>query len=197
MAVQRRAVIYTRCAPDIQTDQNQLLQLREHAERIGYEIVAELSDRARVGRGRMERPAFKRLTAMITRREFDILLCWRADRLCRSLSDLLAILQALQAKGVDLVLLQQEIDTSQPGEQFLIQSIRVFAELEKSIHREKILAGLEMVRKSGVRLGRPSVASNPEVISEVRALRAAGIPINKISRKLRIGVQTTMKILAA
>ena len=54
---------------------------------------------------------------------------WSVDRLGRSLTDLLAVLQELHAKGVDLYLHQQGLDTSTPSGRAMFQMLGVFAEL--------------------------------------------------------------------
>jgi DNA invertase Pin-like site-specific DNA recombinase len=198
MAIQRRAVIYTRCTPDAQTNQNQLLQLRGHAERMGYEIVAELTDWSISGaKGKSERAAYKRLCAIIARREVDMIVCWSVDRLSRSLTDLLQFLQEIQAKRVDLFLHQQALDTSTPSGKAMFQLLNVFTDLHQSVIAERMRAGIENARRQGKRLGRPSVASSPAVVASVRALRERGMSVHAIAKTLRIGVGTTQKILAA
>ena len=62
-----------------------------------------------------KRPAFDRMMAGVARRDFDIIAAWAVDRLGRSLQNLLAFLGELKAKGVDLYLHQQGLDTSTPA----------------------------------------------------------------------------------
>jgi DNA invertase Pin-like site-specific DNA recombinase len=63
------------------------------------------------------------------------------DRLGRSLTDLLGILQGLQDKGVDLFLHQQGLDTSTTAGRAMFQMLGVFAEFERGIIRERVNAG--------------------------------------------------------
>jgi DNA invertase Pin-like site-specific DNA recombinase len=195
MTTAKRAVIYTRRSADARIDENQLLQLLSYARQGGYEILAELSDPPSGAKGKDH--GLKRLRAMVDRGLVDIVLCVSVDALVRSVSDLIAFLQALRAKQVDLYLQQQAFDTSSPSGREAQRLLEVFAELERSLTRSKILAGLERARAQGIRLGRPSIASNPSVIAEVRALRAEGMSVHKIAKKLRIGVQTTQRLVAA
>jgi DNA invertase Pin-like site-specific DNA recombinase len=194
MTTAKRAVIYSRSSKDTQATENQLLQLRSYSCLLGYDILAELSDP--VGAAKGKDYGFKRLRTMVARREVDIVLCWSVDILSRSLNDLVAFLQELRVKQVDLFLHHQDFDTSTPSGRDTYRLLEVFSELEQSLTRSKILAGLERARAQG-RLGRPSVASNPTVIAEVRALKAAGVSANAIAKKLKIGVGTTHRILAA
>jgi len=63
----------------------------------------------------------------------------------------------LQAKGCDLYLHQQGIDTSTPSGRMLFQMLSVFAEFEREMIRERVVAGLERTKSKGTRLGRPKL----------------------------------------
>ena len=74
---------------------------------------------------------------------------WSVDRLGRSLTDLLGILQNLHDKGVDLFLHQQGLDTSTSAGKAMFQMLGVFAEFERGIIRERVNAGLARARAKG------------------------------------------------
>lgn len=194
----KKVALYSRVSTDIQTAENQLRELRAYAERMGYRIVAELIDNGISGsKGRGSRPAYNRLCEMISRKEIDIVLSWSVDRISRSLPDLLSFLGELKAKGVDLFLHQNNLDTSTPGGRALFQMLGVFSELETAIMKERIHAGLNRARAEGKKLGRPSVADSPQIINSVRLLREKDMAIHAIAKNLRIGVGTVQKILNA
>ena len=69
------------------------------------------------------------------RRRFDVAMAWSIDRVGRSLSDLLATIQHLEAVRVDLYLDQQNIDTTTPTGRLLFQITGALAEFERSIIR--------------------------------------------------------------
>ena len=74
-----------------------------------------------------------RIDAMIkavNAKEFDMVAAWSVDRLGRSLTDLLGILQGLHDKGVDLFLHQQGLDTSTTAGKAMFQMMGVFAEFD-------------------------------------------------------------------
>jgi DNA invertase Pin-like site-specific DNA recombinase len=75
---------------------------------------------------------------------------WSVDRLGRSLQDLLSLLGELHAKGVDLCLHQQGLDTSTPSGRAMYQMMGVFAEFERAMIRERVMAGLARARKEGL-----------------------------------------------
>jgi DNA invertase Pin-like site-specific DNA recombinase len=153
MAVQRRSTLYNRVSTDVQTTENQLLQLRDHAARMNLRIVAELEDERISGnKGKARRPGFDRLCNMIARGEVDIVLCYSVETLSYSLNDLVGFLLKLQSKNVELFLHQHpSLDTSNPSAYALLA---LFAELERSLVRDRIMLGLDRARKNGIPLGR-------------------------------------------
>ena len=90
----------------------------------------------------------------MARREFDQVATWSVDRLGRSLQDLVVFLGELHAKGVDLYLHQQGIDTATPAGKAMFQMMWVFAEFERAMIIERGNAGLARARAQGKRLGR-------------------------------------------
>ncbi len=120
---------------------------------------------------------------------------WSVDRLGRSLTDLLSILQCLRDKGVDLFLHQQGLDTSTTAGRAMFQMLSVFAEFERGIIRERVNAGLARARANGTKLGRRPV--KPAVEARIRQLRAKGDGILKIGRKLGIGTSVVQRVVAA
>jgi DNA invertase Pin-like site-specific DNA recombinase len=75
---------------------------------------------------------------------------WSVDRLGRSLQDLIEVLSDLHAKGVDLYLHQQGLDTSTPSGRAMHQMMGVFAGFERAIIRERILSGLARAKAEGI-----------------------------------------------
>jgi DNA invertase Pin-like site-specific DNA recombinase len=90
--------------------------LQAVAKRHGWDVVTVYKDQGISGaKGRDKRPGLDRLMQAVARREIDMVAAWSVDRLGRSLTDLLAVLQDLHAKSVDLYLHQQGLDTSTPS----------------------------------------------------------------------------------
>src|SRR5215475_14931846 len=111
----RRAALYLRVSTDKQTVRNQEVQLRQVAERRGWEVVETYSDAGISGaKGRKDRPGLDRMLNDASRRHFDVVMAWAIDRLGRSLIDLLGVIQHLEAVGADLYIDQQSIDTTTP-----------------------------------------------------------------------------------
>jgi DNA invertase Pin-like site-specific DNA recombinase len=192
----RVAAIYVRVSTGSQTVENQLRELRRVAERHGWEIVAEFSDKGISGaKGRDKRAGLDKLLQAVARREVDMVLAWSVDRLGRSLQDLLSFLAELHAKGVDLYLHQQGLDTSTPAGKALFQMMGVFAEFERAIIRERVRSGLERARAQGKVLGRRR-NDDPKRLNAVRRLRKKGVGIGKIARTLRIGASYVQRVVS-
>jgi DNA invertase Pin-like site-specific DNA recombinase len=194
----KRVALYARVSTENQTTDNQLIELRGVAERMGWVIVGEFIDQAVSGaKGRDKRPAFDLLLKGATRREFDMVAAWSVDRLGRSLQHLLEFLSEIHASGVDLYLHQQGINTATPAGKALFQMCGVFAEFERSMIRERVISGIARARANPnpdkKAHGRPANLINPE--PHVRQLRAEGKGILKIAKELGIGVSTVQRIL--
>ena len=186
----KRVALYTRVSTDTQTVENQHIELKAVTERLGWVVVAELADEGISGaKGRDQRPAFDRLMQMVTRKEIDLIACWSVDRLGRSLQHLIGFLGEINERGVDLYLHTQGLDTSTSAGRAMFSMLSVFAEFERSILRERIMAGL---RRSTKKPGRPPL--DPEKAARIRRELDRGTSINATARKLKVGVGTVHRI---
>jgi DNA invertase Pin-like site-specific DNA recombinase len=189
----RRAALYLRVSTDKQTVQNQAIQLRQVAERRGWE-VAEVYDDAGISgsKGRADRPGLDRMLNDAARRHFDIVLVWAIDRLGRSLIDLLGTIQHLEAVGVDLYIDQQSIDTSTPMGKLIFSVCGAFAQFEKSMIQQRVHAGLKRARAQGKTLGRPKV--NEATQAAIRRSLEQGIGVKRTAAALGCGIGTVIRV---
>src|SRR3984893_10922183 len=182
----KRIAIYLRGSTSKQETSNQRRELEAVAARSGWEIVRVFEDGGISGaKGRDERPGLDALLKAVNAKEFDMVATGSVDRLGRSLTDLLSILQCLRDKGVDLFLHQQGLDTSTTAGKAMFQMLGVFAEFERGITLTRVNAGLARAREKGVMLGRPRI--DPAVERRIKALRKKGYGYLKIGRELGIG----------
>lgn len=189
----KRVAFYIRVSTDGQSTDNQALELERVAQRHGWEIVQVFEDRGISGaKGRDKRPAYDALWQAVARREIDLVAAWSVDRLGRSLQDLVGFLGELRAKGVDLYLHQQGLDTSTPAGKAMFQMMGVFAEFERAMIVERVKAGLRRARKAGRVGGRPRVS--PRVEQRVREMLAAGTGIRKTAVSIGVGVSVVQRI---
>jgi DNA invertase Pin-like site-specific DNA recombinase len=194
--VVKRAVLYLRVSTIDQTTANQERELRQVAERAGWQIVHVYKDHGISGaKGKDKRPQFDALHKAAARREFDVVMAWSVDRLGRSLQDLVAFLSEVHAAGVDLFLHQQGIDTTTPGGKAMFQMLGVFAEFERAIIQERVRAGLRRAKAEGKQLGRPRLASEVEA-QILAALNAPGRieGVRKIAKRFGVDPGTVQRI---
>ena len=189
----KRVAIYIRVSTSKQDTDNQRRELEAVAKRSGWQVVKVFEDAGISGaKGRDKRPGLDAMMKGVNAREFDIVASWSVDRLGRSLTDLLSILQGLHEKGVGLFLHQQGLDTTTTAGKAMFQMLGVFAEFERGIIRERVNAGLARAKANGVTLGRRKVKASVE--ARILELRANGDGILKIGKKLGIGTSVVQRV---
>mgnify|MGYP003602164527 CR=1 FL=1 len=118
------------------------------------------------------RPELQKLLAVL--QKGDTLVVYKMDRIARSLKDLLAILDRIQASGAAIRSLTEPLDTSGPIGMFMVQVLGAVAQLERSIIRERAIAGQVAARMRGVTWGgKPLVITNEE-LDQIMAMYASG-----------------------
>ena len=192
----KRVALYVRVSTDHQSVKNQQIELQAVAEHHSWQVVTVFKDQGISGaKGRDQRPGLDKLLQAVARKEFDLVAAWSVDRLGRSLIDLVGILQEFHAKGVDLYLHQQGLDTSTPSGRAMFQMLGVFAEFERAMIRERVMAGLARAKADGTRLGRPAtVADDAAKVQTIRGARAAGKSIRAIAREQGVGIGTVSRL---
>ena len=205
----KRIALYLRVSTSKQDTNNQRRELKAVAARSGWEIVRIFEDAGISGaKGRDERPGLDAMLKAVNAKEFDLVAAWSVDRLGRSLTDLLGILQHLKDKGVDLFLHQQGLDTSTTAGKAMFQMLGVFAEFERGIIKERVNAGLARARASGTKLGRGNrkdgKASKDEkrwgmstaaMEKKIKQLHKGGMGMLKIGRELGVGTGFVQRVL--
>ena len=131
------------------------------------------------------RPALDQLVTDARRRRFDVVVCWRLDRLGRNLKHLITLLEELQALGVAFVSLAEGIDATTPAGKLQMHILGAIAEFERERIRERVLAGLQRARAQGKRLGRPK----PRLPIE-RLQRVAGLTVDVAAERLGVSRST-------
>jgi DNA invertase Pin-like site-specific DNA recombinase len=197
MSKRMRAALYLRVSTDGQTTDNQSRTLTEVAERRGWTVTATYQDAGISGaKGRDKRPGFDAMLRGATRRRFDVLMFWSIDRLGRSTAAVTTALAELDAAGVAIYADKEAMDATTPHGRAMLQMAAVFAELERVMIRERVMAGLARVRAEGKKkLGRPKVGRKVE--DAIRVRLSAGDGMLKVSRALGVGVSTVMRVRKA
>ena len=190
----RRVALYARVSTAEQHVEPQLHALRQYAAARGLEVAGEYVDHG-VSGAKDRRPALDKLMADARRRRFDLLVVTKLDRLARSVHHLTSLGRELEALGIDLVVLDQAIDTSTPSGRLLFHVLGSIAEFERDLIRERTGAGLAAARRRGVRFGRPR-ALTPESLVRVERLHRSGQPILAIAQLLGVGKDVIYRAVA-
>ena len=179
-----RVGLYARVSTKSQDTNNQLLELHEVSRRNDWNVVQEFVDEGISGaKGRDQRPEFDRLMKSVVKRGVDLIACWSVDRLGRSLRDLVGFISLLDEKGVDLYVHQQGLDTTTSAGRMMFQMCGVFAEFERSLIRERVIAGQLKAKAQGKHIGRRSIIDG-DLRANVLRLKSSGVGIKRIASDL-------------
>ncbi|MBU6382193.1 MAG: recombinase family protein [Proteobacteria bacterium] len=188
-----RSAIYARVSTNDQTTENQLLALRDLAERNGHQIVAEYIDHGVSGVA-AKKDARAKLLLDAKTKKFSVLYCVSIDRLSRSTKDLLQVVEELNTLNITLIFQRENIDTKSAMGQFFLTVLSSIAQLERETMISRINAGIARAKSQGKKLGRPSKL-NASLVNAVNLLRENGVSIRDISKTANIGVGTVYAIL--
>ena len=178
----KKAAIYIRVSTTEQEIGLQETELREFAERRGWEYQI-FTDRGQSG-AKDSRPALNQLLQQLRRKKFDVVCVWALDRLARSLRQLLTISEECKALGVDLVSLKQNIDTTLPAGRLTFQVLGAVAEFEREMLRTRVIAGMAQARRSGKHVGRPARRRLGQAeMEKIRILRSQGKSVRQLARQ--------------
>jgi len=187
----KKVAIYGRVSTKDQNPESQLLDLRKYVKLRNWTVYQEYVDRG-VSGIKENRPALDRLMKDARKRKFDILLVWKFDRFARSTKHLVTALEELEGLGIDFCSYEDSIDTSTNHGKLVFTIMGAIAEFERSLIRERVLAGVRRAKENGIRLGRPPLEVNIEKIKE---LALSGNSVRKIAKQMGISKSLVHKTL--
>jgi DNA invertase Pin-like site-specific DNA recombinase len=189
----RKVAIYTRVSTLDQTIDNQLIELRDHCSRMGWEITKEYSDEGLSGTlSRDKRPALNSLIKDAYRKKFDSVVCWDISRLGRSMKELILFLSDMKDRDIGICSVRQGFDTSTSMGEIMFQFVGILSSWEREMIRERTLAGLERARREGKTLGRRKV-TNDRITAQIIELRSAKKSIRAIASEVGVSIGTVSK----
>ena len=148
-----RCVIYTRKSSEegLEQDFNSLDAQREACEAFtasqkheGWTNVPEMYDDGGFSGATMERPAFRRLLADVDNGQIDVVVVYKVDRLTRSLSDVVKIVEIFDKRGVSFVSVTQQFNTTTSMGRLTLNILLSFAQFER------VLIAFQKVKKYSV-----------------------------------------------
>ena len=181
-----KVAIYSRVSTHDQDEQLQVPRLREFCSRLGYEIIQEYSDEAS-GKN-ANRPGWKALLSDARRGEFSAVIVTKLDRVMRSLTQLLDVLQEFEKRRISIITLDQgTIDMSSANSRLQIGIIAMVAEWEREIISERTKEALQAKKARGVVLGRVPAKFNVRMAA---LMRLDGRKWTEIAEKVGVNPST-------
>jgi DNA invertase Pin-like site-specific DNA recombinase len=141
-----------------------------------------------------DRPSLKECRKYI--RKGDSLVITKLDRLARSTYHLTQIAEELKVKGADLIVLDQNIDTSSPTGKLLFNMLASIAEFETEIRKERQMEGIAKAKEKGVQFGRKAKLTKDQIIS-LRRDRENGIKIKDLMKRYELSKASVYRLLAS
>ena len=139
------------------------------------------------------RPALAKALRQL--REGDVLVVWKLDRVARSISNLLEVMEELEAKGVKFRSITEGLETETPGGKMIFHVMGALAQLERDLIVERTRAGVKAAQERGVRFGRDFILK-PEDMPKVWSLiNERGWTQKRAADKYKVSVQTIARRL--
>lgn len=137
------------------------------------------------------RPALQELMTDARAGRVELVICWKLDRLFRSLRNLVGTLHEFERLGIGFISIKDQIDLATPSGRLMTHLIAAFAEFEAALIRERVRAGVATARAKGKRLGRPPKITKGLVIE----MRKAGMSLRSIAERLGVSKSAVHKVL--
>ncbi len=135
--------------------ENQVQLCKEHAIKylgVSEEDFAIYEDEGFSG-GNTKRPQFQKMLKNAREKKFDVLICYRLDRISRNVSDFSQLIKELNAYNVDFISLREQFDTTTPMGRAMMYIASVFSQLERETIAERIKDNMMQLAKTGRWLG--------------------------------------------
>ena len=186
-----RVIIYARVSTKEQNVDMQLSDLKSYAELRKLRVVEVYIDYA--SGAKSDRVNYQKLFNDVRKRKTDVVLVWKFDRFARSTKELINALEEFNSLGVDFISYKENVDTSTPAGKILFTMISAFAEFERSIIRERVIAGMEKAKARGARIGRPKIP--PFTKQKVIMLQEKGLTYKEIIKLVKISKSAYYEII--
>jgi DNA invertase Pin-like site-specific DNA recombinase len=192
-AMNKWTAVYLRVSTADQRVDSRELELRRYCEQRGWTDVRFYTDR--ICGASCSRPELDQMVKDVRAGNVARVVCYKLDRLGRSLTHLALMLDELNRLKVPLIASSQGIDTSDdnPAGRLQLGVLMAVAEFERGIIRERVKAGVTAAKARGVRLGRPATLSGRT--AEVMKLKEQGLGVRAIARTLGMPVSSVHSLI--
>jgi putative DNA-invertase from lambdoid prophage Rac len=194
-ATKNPTIVYLRVSTAEQETDSQEHQVLEYCRVRGWQPPVIFRDAA--SGASSSRPGLEQMLAQVRAGGVHQVVTYKLDRLGRSLTHLAIIVGELQMRNVALICTSQGIDTSKqnPVGQLQLGVLMAVAEFERALIKERTLAGLEVARKRGKRLGRPPL--DPKIVGLILETAARlGRHVRAVAREIHASPSSVCRVLA-
>ena len=185
----KKVAVYTRVSTDEQKTDLQLMDLKEYVQRRDYKIFNFYEDI--VSGATKERKALDQLFQDARHRKFDIVLVWKFDRFARSLKMLVDSLALFQELGIDFISYKENIDTTTSMGRLIFHINSAYAEFEREIIKDRVIAGIKAKREKTGTWGRRNIAE--DIQTQIKTLIQAGTSVRNTAKQLQVSTRTVRK----
>jgi DNA invertase Pin-like site-specific DNA recombinase len=203
--MKQRICIYARVSTQGQDYERQLVELREYAERMNYEVVREFSEKISGAKTIAERQALTDLLDFAATNHIDKVLVYECSRISRRAIDFLQVIEQLTQMKVSVYILQNGLETLMadgsvnPIAQLVLGIIGQFNSMERSLIRSRMSSGYKVYRANGGKVGRKEgyrkseEAMRSQYTKEMSLLRK-GISLRNVQSITGTSVNTLRKL---
>jgi putative DNA-invertase from lambdoid prophage Rac len=186
---------YVRVSTKDQRTDSQLRELKRYCRQRGWKKVEFFVDK--ISGAKTTRPELERMEKEFRNGRVERVVAYKLDRMGRSVTHLCLLVDELTRLGIPLICTSQGIDTTEgnPCGKFQLDVLKAVCEFERNLIRDRVNSGLAAARAKGVRLGRPP--SLHKRADEVMALKAEGLGIREIARRLSMAASSVHSVLHA
>jgi DNA invertase Pin-like site-specific DNA recombinase len=200
-----KTCIYARVSTQGQEYDHQLAELREYADRMGYEVVKEFSEKISGAKKVEEREALLSLLDYVEAHHVDKVLIFECSRLSRRAVDFLSIVEALTEKKISVYIHQNGLETLLPNgtpnpiAQLVLGILAQFNSMERSLIRSRMESGYNHYRSLGGQVGRKvgyrktSEQMRAQYQNEIKLLKK-GLSLRNVSAITNTSVNTLRRI---
>lgn len=202
-----KAIIYARVSTAGQDYDRQLAELKQYADRMGYDVVKTFSEKISGAKKVEERQAMTELLNYVEANKVDKVLIYECSRLSRRAVDFLSIIEIFNEKKISLYIHQNGLETLLPNGEInpiatlVLGILAQFNSMERSLIRSRMESGYNNFRRNGGVVGRKTgyrkttEQLKEEYAEEIRLLKK-GYSLRNIAKITHTSVNTLRKLNA-
>lgn len=148
-AIYSRKSVYTGKGDSVE---NQVNMCKDYLQKLNISEFIVYEDEGFSGKN-SDRPEFQRMLKDAKAKKFEVLICYRLDRVSRNVADFASLVQKLESYGISFISCSEQFDTTNPMGRAMMYIASVFAQLERETIAERVKDNMIELAKSGRWLG--------------------------------------------